>query len=114
MRSVMWDGIRDLDGILLNGDPDGFPGILNVSADGVEGESLLLALEPLLVATGSACNSKSQEPSYVLRALGRSDLQAQSAIRFSVGRPTTRDEVEFAARHYRAAVSRLRGLAPAA
>ena len=114
MRSVLWDGIRDLDGILLNGDPDGFPGILNVSADGVEGESLLLALEPLLVATGSACNSKSQEPSYVLRALGRSDLQAQSAIRFSVGRPTTRDEVEFAARHYRAAVSRLRGLAPAA
>ena len=114
MRALLWDGIRDIDGILLNGDPDGFPGILNVSAEGVEGESLLLALEPLLVATGSACNSKSQEPSYVLRALGRSDLQAQSAIRFSVGRPTTRNEVEFAARHYRAAVSRLRALAPAA
>ena len=114
MRGVLWDGIRDVDGILLNGDPDGFPGILNVSVDGVEGESLLLALEPLLVATGSACNSKSQEPSYVLRALGRSDLQAQSAIRFSVGRPTTREEVEFAARHYRAAVERLRDLAPAA
>ena len=113
MRRLLWDGIRDLDGILLNGDPDGFPGILNVSAEGVEGESLLLALEPLLVATGSACNSKSQEPSYVLRALGRSDLQAQSAIRFSVGRPTTRDEVEFAVGHYRAAISRLRELAPA-
>jgi cysteine desulfurase len=114
MRGLLWDGIRDLDGILLNGDPDGFPGILNVSAEGVEGESLLLALEPLLVATGSACNSKSQEPSYVLRALGRSDLQAQSAIRFSVGRPTTRREVEFAARRYREAVARLRALAPAA
>jgi cysteine desulfurase len=114
MRGLLWEGIRGLDGILLNGDPDGFPGILNVSVDGVEGESLLLALEPLLVATGSACNSKSQEPSYVLRALGRSDLQAQSAIRFSVGRPTTRHEVEFAASHYRAAVSRLRDLAPAA
>ena len=114
MRTVLWQGMVDLDGILLNGDPDGFPGILNVSADGVEGESLLLALEPLLVATGSACNSKSQEPSYVLRALGRSDLQAQSAIRFSLGRPTTRGEVEFAARRYREAVTRLRGLAPAA
>ena len=114
MRGRLWDGIRDLDGILLNGDPDGFPGILNVSAEGVEGESLLLALEPLLVATGSACNSKSQEPSYVLRALGRSDLLAQSAIRFSVGRPTTRPEVEFAVRRYREAVARLRALAPAA
>ena len=112
MRGILWDGIRDLDGILLNGDAEGFPGILNVSASGVEGESLLLALEPLLVATGSACNSKSQEPSYVLRALGRSDDEAQSAIRFSVGRPTTREEVEFAARLYRAAVTRLRELAP--
>ncbi len=114
MRGMLWEGIRDLDGIQLNGDPDGFPGILNVSAEGVEGESLLLALEPLLVATGSACNSKSQEPSYVLRALGRSDLQAQSAIRFSAGRPTTQQEIEFAARHYRQAVARLRDLAPAA
>ena len=114
MRGLLWDGIGDLDGILLNGDPDGFPGILNVSAEGVEGESLLLALEPLLVATGSACNSKSQEPSYVLRALGRSDLQAQSAIRFSLGRPTTRHEIEFAVRRYREAVTRLRALAPAA
>ena len=114
LRQLLWEGIRDIDGILLNGDPQGFPGILNVSVTGVEGESLLLALEPLLVATGSACNSKSQEPSYVLRALGRSDLEAQSAIRFSVGRPTTRSEIEFAVRHYRAAVARLRKLAPAA
>ncbi len=112
MRRILWDGIRGVDGILLNGDPGGFPGILNVSADGVEGESLLLALEPLLVATGSACNSKSQAPSYVLRALGRTDMQAQSAIRFSVGRPTTAAEVEFAAQHYVKAVARLRGLAP--
>ena len=83
-----------------------------MSVSGVEGESLLLSLEPLLVATGSACNSKSQEPSYVLRALGRSDDEAQSAIRFSIGRPTTRDEVEFAVRQYREAVDRLRRLAP--
>ena len=114
MRDILWRGINGIDGLMLNGTPDGFPGILNVSADGVEGESLLLALEPLLVATGSACNSKSAEPSYVLRALGRTDLQAQSAIRFSVGRPTTRDEVEFAAERYCAAVAHLRGIAPGA
>jgi cysteine desulfurase len=112
LRHALWDGIRHIDGVTLNGDPNGFPGILNVSVDDIEGESLLLALEPLLVATGSACNSKSQEPSYVLRALGLTDLQAQSAIRFSVGRPTTMPEVEFAAGHYRAAIEKLRELAP--
>jgi cysteine desulfurase len=114
LRSILWGGIHDVAGIELNGDPDGFPGILNVSIEDMEGESLLLALEPLLVATGSACNSKNQEPSYVLRALGLTDAQAQSAIRFSVGRPTTRDEVEFAAERYRDAVARLRALAPGA
>jgi cysteine desulfurase len=114
LRQILWEGIRDIEGVVLNGDPGGFPGILNVSVEDIEGESLLLALEPLLVATGSACNSKTQEPSYVLRALGLSDKQAQSAIRFSVGRPTTRDEVEFAAGHYRNAVARLRELAPMA
>lgn len=112
LRAVLWNGIRDIDGVMLNGDPNGFPGILNVSVEDVEGESLLLALEPLLVATGSACNSKSQEPSYVLRALGRTDMQAQSAIRFSVGRPTTIDEVAFAAQRYHDSVTRLRDLAP--
>ena len=75
------------------------------------GESLLLALEPLCVATGSACNSKSQEPSSVLRALGRSDMLAQSAIRFSFGRPTAAAEVDFAVTRYREAVGRLRDVA---
>jgi cysteine desulfurase len=114
LRRILWDGIRDIDGVVLNGNAEGFPGILNVSVEDIEGESLLLALEPLQVATGSACNSTNQEPSYVLRALGLSDEQAQSAIRFSVGRPTTRDEVEFAAGRYRDAVARLRELAPQA
>lgn len=115
LRRRLWAGIRDIEGVLVNGDIEsGFPGILNVSVSDVEGESLLLELEPICVATGSACNSKSQEPSYVLRALGRSDLLAQSAIRFSMGRPTTEDEVEFAARRYREAVTRLRDLAPVA
>ncbi len=114
LRDTLWGGIREIDGISLNGDPDGFPGILNVSVDDIEGESLLFALEPICAATGSACNSKIQEPSYVLRALGLTDMQAQSAIRFSVGRPTTMTEVEFAAGHYRDAVARLRQLAPEA
>lgn len=112
LRDALWGGIRDIDGIRVNGDPEGFPGILNVSVDDIEGESLLLGLEPICVATGSACNSKSQEPSYVLRALGLDDRRAQSAIRFSVGRPTTMQEVEYAANRYRHAVARLRELAP--
>ena len=112
LRELLWNGGRDIDGVMLNGRDDGFPGILNVSVADVEGESLLLDLEPISVATGSACNSKSQEPSYVLRALGRTDLEAQSAIRFSVGRPTTRAEVEYAVRRYRDAVNRLRAMAP--
>lgn len=114
LRGILWDGIRGIDGVTLNGDPDGFPGILNVSVEDIEGESLLLALEPICVATGSACNSKSQEPSYVLRALGCSDMRAQSAIRFSIGRPSTREEVEFAVRRYRDSVAHLRELAPEA
>lgn len=113
LRALFLDGVRDIDGLLVNGDPDsGFPGILNLSVPDIEGESLLLCLEPLCVATGSACNSQVQEPSYVLRALGRSDLEAQSSIRFSFGRNTTVKEVEFAARHYVNAVRRLRKLAP--
>ena len=113
IRSVFEAGIEAVDGRVLNGDPDaGFPGILNVSVADIDGESLMLALEPLCVATGSACNSKTQEPSYVLRALGRSDAEAQGAIRFSFGRPTTLDEARFAAEHYCRAVAFLRGIAP--
>jgi cysteine desulfurase len=115
LRNRLWKGISDVPGILLNGSfKRGFPGILNVSVEGVEGESLLLALEPLCVATGSACNSKSQEPSYVLRALGLSDDLAQSAVRFSFGRPTTAADVDVAIRKYRDGIERLRAIAPEA
>jgi cysteine desulfurase len=115
LRDRLWSGIADVPGIVVNGSfESGFPGILNVSVDDVEGESLLLALEPLCVATGSACNSRSQEPSYVLRALGRSDALAQSAIRFSIGRPTTVAEIDIAVEKYRGGVARLRELAPEA
>jgi len=113
LRRRLWDGIRTVPGVLRNGSAGcSFAGILNVSVEDVEGESLLLALEPLCVATGSACNSRIQEPSYVLRAMGRSDELAQSAIRFSVGRPTTVEEVDLAIERYCRAVAQLRRLAP--
>ena len=113
LRDRFWAGVSDLPGVLLNGTLErSFPGILNVSIEDVEGESLLLALEPLYVATGSACNSQIQEPSYVLRALGRSDAEAQSAIRFSFGRPTTAADVDVAVQRYRSAVKQLRRIAP--
>ncbi len=113
LRERLWSKIRDIPGVVRNGSADAsFPGILNVSVADIEGESLLLALEPLCVATGSACNSQSQEPSYVLRALGLDDLEAQSAIRFSFGRPTTIEDVDLAAARYKDAVRRLRALAP--
>jgi len=113
LRRRLWDGIRTVPGVIRNGSAErSFAGILNVSIEDVEGESLLLALEPLCVATGSACNSRNQEPSYVLRAMGRSDELAQSAIRFSVGRATTIEEVDLAIERYRRAVAHLRRLAP--
>ena len=115
LKSQLLAGIQGIEGLTINGpEQGGYPGILNVGLDDVEGESLLLALEPLCVASGSACNSRSQEPSYVLRALGRSDLEAQSAIRFSLGRMTTRDEVETAITLYRRGAEKLRNLAPEA
>ena len=79
-------------------------------ADDVEGESLLLALEPLCVASGSACNTPSGEASPVRRAMGLDDREAQSAIRFSFGRRTTADDIGCAMALYRAAVTRLRSI----
>ncbi|MEX0708589.1 MAG: aminotransferase class V-fold PLP-dependent enzyme [Woeseia sp.] len=115
LRDQLWNGLQKLPGLHLNGAPEQqYPGILNVSADGVDGESLMLALEPLEVASGSACNSLSKEPSYVLRALGRDDALAQSAIRFSFGRPTRAADIERATDIYCAAITRLRALAPQA
>ena len=113
LRGQLLAGIQGIEGLHINGpERGGYPGILNVGLDDVEGESLLLTLEPLCVATGSACNSQSQEPSYVLRALGRSDREAQSAVRFSLGRMTTSDDIETAITLYRDGVEKLRSLAP--
>ena len=114
LRDRLWDGIADIGGVIRNGSvEDGFSGILNVSAEGVEGESLMLGMEPVCVASGSACNSTSGESSYVLRALGRDDRLAQSAVRFSFGADTTADEVDIAIQRYRRSVTQLRKMAPA-
>jgi len=113
LNERLWAGLSAVSGITRNGSAEhAFPGILNVSIDDIEGESLLLALEPLCVATGSACNSHNKDPSYVLRALGRSDELAQSAIRFSFGRETTEKDIDFAVQGYHAAVAHLRKIAP--
>jgi cysteine desulfurase len=113
LNDRLWRGLSQIPGVTRNGSREhAFPGILNVSVRGVEGESLLHALEPLCVATGSACNSQRGEASHVLRALGLGDELAQSAIRFSFGRATGFDEVDFAVEHYSRAVRHLRRIMP--
>lgn len=113
LRQRLLAAINHLPDLLINGDQSGksYPGILNISALGVEGESLMLSLAPVCVASGSACNAKNAEPSYVLRALGRDDLAAQAAIRFSFGRYTTEADIDLAAGRYCAAVEQLRAIA---
>jgi len=115
LRERLWQGICALGGVELNGDPQRrVAGLLNVSFHGVEGESLQFALRELAVSTGSACSSATDEASYVLRALGRSDELAQSSLRFSLGRYTTQEEIERAIEVVRREVARLRALAPGA
>ena len=110
----LWDGLADLGGVHLNGaDAPRGPAILNVSFEGVEGESLVTGLSGLAVSTGSACNSASGDPSYVLRALGRDTQLAQSSLRFSVGRFSTEADIDFAVAAVRREVMRLRALSPA-
>jgi len=109
----LWDGLKDLEQVVLNGDRDRrVAGNLNLSFAFVEGESLIMALKDLAVSSGSACTSASLEPSYVLRALGREDELAHSSIRFSLGRFTTSEEVDFAVGKIREQVARLRELSP--
>jgi len=113
MNLRLWSGLRGIPGVQRNSSEDyAYPGILNVSIDDIEGESLMLAMEPVCVATGSACNSQNQEPSAVLRALGLSDALSQSAIRFSFGRFSTHDDIYAAIGCYAEAVHKLRVLAP--
>src|SRR5256885_14114856 len=110
-----WSGLETLGGTHLNGaGAPRLPGILNVSFEGVEGESLVTGLTGLAVSTGAACNSVSADPSYVLRALGRDAQLAQSSLRFSLGRFSVAADVDFALSAVRAEVRRLRALSPAA
>ncbi|MEX2122345.1 MAG: aminotransferase class V-fold PLP-dependent enzyme [Woeseia sp.] len=114
LNERLWRGLREIPGILRNGSTTkSFPGILNVSIEDIEGESLMLALEPVCVASGSACNAQSGESSYVLRALGLDDRLAQSAIRFSFGRFTRESDIDTAIERYSAAVHHLRAIVPA-
>mgnify|MGYP000884948074 FL=1 len=108
-----YDQVRDMEELYLNGSAtQRIPHNLNLSFNYVEGESLIMALKDMAVSSGSACTSASLEPSYVLRALGRSDELAHSSIRFTFGRFTTEEEVDHAAGQIRDAVARLRDLSP--
>ncbi|ABS49103.1 cysteine desulfurase IscS [Yersinia pseudotuberculosis IP 32953] len=113
LRLRLWNGIKDIEEVYLNGSlENGAPGILNVSFNYVEGESLIMALKDLAVSSGSACTSASLEPSYVLRALGMNDELAHSSIRFSLGRFTTEEEIDYAIALVHKSIGRLRDLSP--
>ncbi|PSW02135.1 IscS subfamily cysteine desulfurase [Photobacterium lipolyticum] len=113
LRTRLLDGLKDMEAVHINGDLEQrVAGNLNISFAFVEGESLLMALKDLAVSSGSACTSASLEPSYVLRALGLDDELAHSSIRFSFGRFTTEEEVDYAIGQIRTAVEKLREMSP--
>ena len=113
LRDMLWDGLKDMEEIYLNGDLDQrIPGNLNISFNFVEGESLIMAIKDIAVSSGSACTSASLEPSYVLRALGRDDELAHSSIRITIGKYTTEEEIKHTVELLKSAVSKLRSLSP--
>lgn len=113
LRLRLWNGIKDIEEVYINGSLEHTaPNILNVSFNYVEGESLMMALKDLAVSSGSACTSASLEPSYVLRALGLTDELAHSSIRFSLGRFTTEEEIDYAIEQIHSAIGRLRDSSP--
>jgi cysteine desulfurase len=113
LRDRLYNGLKDIEEVHLNGDMEQrVPHNLNVSFNFVEGESLIMAIKDLAVSSGSACTSASLEPSYVLRALGRSDELAHSSIRFSIGRFTTEEEVDYAIKLLHEKIGKLRELSP--
>ncbi len=113
LHQRMLDGLKDMEEVYINGDLEHrHPGNLNISFNYVEGESLIMALRDLAVSSGSACTSASLEPSYVLRALGRNDELAHSSIRFSIGRFTTVEDIDYTVKLVREAVGKLRELSP--
>ena len=113
MRDKLYAGMSQMEEVFLNGHLERrVPHNLNVSFNFVEGESLIMAVKDIAVSSGSACTSASLEPSYVLRALGRSDELAHSSIRFTLGRFTTQEEVDYTIDHLKTKVAKLRDLSP--
>ncbi|MFZ9346511.1 MAG: IscS subfamily cysteine desulfurase [Burkholderiaceae bacterium] len=113
LRDRLWTGLSQMEAVYINGDLESrVPHNLNVSFNYVEGESLLMGIKDVAVSSGSACTSASLEPSYVLRALGRSDELAHSSIRFSVGRFTTQEDIDFTVALLKEKVAKLREMSP--
>lgn len=113
LRDKLLDGLLKIDETYVNGDlAHRVPHNLNISFNFVEGESLIMAVKNIAVSSGSACTSASLEPSYVLRALGRSDELAHSSIRFSIGRFTTEADVDYTINLLKDKIGKLRELSP--
>jgi cysteine desulfurase len=113
LRDRLWKGLSDIEQVFLNGDLESrVPHNLNVSFAFVEGESLMMAIKDVAVSSGSACTSASLEPSYVLRALGRQDELAHSSIRFTIGRFTTVEEIDYTIQLLHRQIGKLREMSP--
>ena len=113
LRNRLWNGVKDMEEVYLNGDFENrYPGIMNISFNYVEGESLIMATKDIAVSSGSACTSASLEPSFVLRAIGRSDELAHSSLRMSIGRFTTEEDIDATIKTVKVAVEKLRALSP--
>ena len=109
LRNQLWQGLQSsLGGLVLNGDAeDRLPGNLNISIEGVDGEALMTSLTTIAVSSGSACTSANPEPSYVLKAIGRSDALTRASLRFGIGRYNTKSEIDIAIQCVTEAVLRL-------
>jgi cysteine desulfurase len=113
LRDRLLKGLQDIEATYVNGDVEHrVPHNLNMSFAYVEGESMIMAIKDLAVSSGSACTSASLEPSYVLRALGRNDELAHSSIRFTIGRFTTEEEIDYAVKLLHQKIGKLRELSP--
>ena len=113
LRDRLLNGLNEMEEVYVNGDLEArVPHNLNMSFNFVEGESMIMAIKEIAVSSGSACTSASLEPSYVLRALGRSDELAHSSIRFTIGRFTTEEEIDYSINLIKAKIAKLRDLSP--
>jgi len=113
LRNRLWNGLKDIEEVYLNGDFENrYPGIMNISFNYIEGESLIMATKDIAISSGSACTSASLEPSFVLRAIGRPDELAHSSLRMSIGRFTTDEDIDITIKTVSSAVEKLRALSP--